>query len=358
MNLSLSTRFSRQVKIENVYLSTKPFADVTSLSYFQGEEEVLFMLGTIFRIKKVTYSNEESIWIAELSLCSNSDHDLRDLFAYQKEKIGQNSSDAVSLGDILFKMGEFDKAKQYYNRILSEVSTNNQSVANCYFGLGNVAIEQDDYSTALQHHMKALEVRQKFLEGNHRDLASSYNQIGTSYRRLCKYDKALQYCTIALTMRRKCLERNDVDMAQSYRDIGLVCYRLGRNESALSSFTKAHEIYTNVLPKNHPDIAENLGYIGYVYDAIDEYDSALEFYKKALDIDRKSLPEYHPDIGVIMKAIGAVLFKQHDYSSALDYLNQSLIIFRKSLPSTHTFIKDAESFLELVNRLVSPVNKN
>ena len=274
------------------------------------------MLGTIFRIKKVTYSNEESIWIAELSLCSNSDHDLRDLFAYQKEKIGQNSSDAVSLGDILFKMGEFDKAKQYYNRILSEVSTNNQSVANCYFGLGNVAIEQDDYSTALQHHMKALEVRQKFLEGNHRDLASSYNQIGTSYRRLCKYDKALQYCTIALTMRRKCLERNDVDMAQSYRDIGLVCYRLGRNESALSSFTKAHEIYTNVLP------------------------------------------EYHPDIGVIMKVIGAVLFKQHDYSSALDYLNQSLIIFRKSLPSTHTFIKDAESFLELVNRLVSPVNKN
>jgi tetratricopeptide (TPR) repeat protein len=337
----------------DIRLSTKPFADVSKLSYFQEEEEIIFMLGSVFRITNVYYSKDEHVWIAELILCNENDHDLKDLFAYHKKKICKGLSNVVSLGDILFKMGEFDKAKQYYNRILTELSTIDLSTANCYFGLGNVAIEQDEYSVALDYHLKALDIKQKFLSGDDSNIASSYNQIGTAYRRLCVYDRALEYANIGLKMRLKCLDKNDVDLAQSYRDIGLVYYRLNENILALENFTKAHKIYVAALPENHPDIAENLGYIGYVHNAIGEYDLALQYYKKALEIDQKSLPENHPDIGVISKAISGVFYYQKDYTSALYYVKQALAIFRKSLPPSHEFIEDAENMLQLIEPKLS-----
>ncbi|CAF0802568.1 unnamed protein product [Adineta steineri] len=339
------------IKVD-IRLSTKPFADVTKLSYFEEEEEILFMLGSVFRITNVVYSKQEQVWVAELMLCNENDHDLRDLFSYHKEKIGKDLSNFVPLGDILFKMGEFDKARQYYKRILTELSTIDLSTASCYFGLGNVAIEQDQYPAALAYHLKALDVKQKFLDENDPRIASSYNQIGAAYRRLGVYDRALEYANIGLEMRLACLDSNDVDLAQSYRDIGLVYYRLSENSLALENFTKAHKIYVKALPENHPDVAENLGYIGYVYNSTEEYDLALEYYKKALDIDRKSLPENHPDIGVISGAIGNVFYEQHDYVSAIDYFNQALAIFRRSLPPTHEFTENAEMRVKNTQRML------
>ncbi|CAF4982851.1 unnamed protein product, partial [Rotaria sp. Silwood1] len=123
-----------EIKVD-IRLSTKPFADVTNLSYFKQEEEIIFMLGSIFRISHIDYSEQDEVWIADLTLCNENDHDLRDLFAYHKEKLGQDLTNVVSLGDILFKMGEFDKAKQYYKRILTESSMIDLTTASCYFGL-------------------------------------------------------------------------------------------------------------------------------------------------------------------------------------------------------------------------------
>ncbi|UJR16852.1 hypothetical protein I4U23_003751 [Adineta vaga] len=327
INCAVSTDSTRQILFDiqvDIHLSTKPFADVTKLSYFQDEEEIIFMLGSVFRILSVDHSQDEHVWIAKIVLCNENDHDLKDLFTYQKEKIGKGMTNAVSLGDILFKMGDFDKAKQFYNRILSELSTVDLSAASCYFGLGNVAIEQDSYPEALAHHLKALEIKKKFLIGIDPHLASSYNQVGVTYRRLGDCSQALEYINTGLNMRLKCLDSNDAELAQSYRDLGFVHYRLKKYSLALENFTKAHAIYTKALPENHPDIAENLGYIGYVYDALEQYDIALRFYKRALKIDQKSLPENHPDIGVIFKAIGGAFYHKHDYVSALACYKQAL----------------------------------
>ncbi|CAF1160522.1 unnamed protein product [Didymodactylos carnosus] len=357
INTITPTNDLKQILFEitvDIRLSTKPFADVTKLSFFKEEEEIIFMLGSVFRITNVIYSKEEQVWVAKLVLCNENDHDLKDLFAYHKKKIGKESTTVVSLGDYLFKMGEFDKAKQYYNRILVELSTIDLSTANCYFGLGNVAIEQDEYSSALDYHRKALDIKQKLLPGNDPKVASSYNQIGAAYRRLGIYDQALQYTYTGLKIRLECLDNNDADLAQSYRDIGLVYYRLEMNSQALIHLKKAHDIYVEVLPENHPDIAENLGYIGYVYNATEEYDLALQYYKNALDIDTKSLPENHPDIGVISQAIGGVLLQQkNDYSTALHYFNQALTIFRKSLPPSHEFIEDVQAMVKLTTSILS-----
>ncbi|CAF1604356.1 unnamed protein product, partial [Didymodactylos carnosus] len=101
MNNFLSTTFSRktavkfakQVTVNNdverilfemeadTRLLTKPFANIEHLSYYEEENEVLIMLGSIFRITELYYNERNNIWIAKLILCSEEDYDLKEIFS-------------------------------------------------------------------------------------------------------------------------------------------------------------------------------------------------------------------------------------------------------------------------------------
>ncbi|CAF0879609.1 unnamed protein product [Didymodactylos carnosus] len=52
------------------------YADISSLSYMQDEEEILFDLGTIFRVISVTYSDNRRLWIVSLVTIADDDDDV------------------------------------------------------------------------------------------------------------------------------------------------------------------------------------------------------------------------------------------------------------------------------------------
>ncbi|CAF1569454.1 unnamed protein product, partial [Rotaria sordida] len=81
-------------------LQTKAFADVTEISYFENEDEVLIMLGALFRIEKVIEDKKKRIWVARVSLASEDDYHLKETFSYMKSTIGDDT-DLDSLGKIL-----------------------------------------------------------------------------------------------------------------------------------------------------------------------------------------------------------------------------------------------------------------
>ena len=66
--------------------NTKPFADISQLSAEKKEAEVLVMSGSIFKIREVKYDEQENIWIATLSLCSENDYELKELTAQFEER--------------------------------------------------------------------------------------------------------------------------------------------------------------------------------------------------------------------------------------------------------------------------------
>src|SRR5690349_15975179 len=69
-------------------LKTKAFADVSKMSYYENEGEVLIMLGALFRIDKIVEDKKNRMWIGCVSLASEDDYHLKETFAYMKEKIG------------------------------------------------------------------------------------------------------------------------------------------------------------------------------------------------------------------------------------------------------------------------------
>ncbi|CAF0885977.1 unnamed protein product [Rotaria sordida] len=72
-------------------LQTKAFSDITKISYFQEENELLIMLGALFRIEKVIEDKNDRIWVARVSLASEDDFHLKETFAHMKETIGDDT---------------------------------------------------------------------------------------------------------------------------------------------------------------------------------------------------------------------------------------------------------------------------
>jgi hypothetical protein len=58
-------------------ISPTPFANVKNVSFFQGEDEILFSMHSVFRIESVKQIDEnDRLWQVELTLTGDKDRQL------------------------------------------------------------------------------------------------------------------------------------------------------------------------------------------------------------------------------------------------------------------------------------------
>ncbi len=141
-------------------VTTKPFADISKYSHFTNETEVLFMIGSIFRLKNI-YLNDEHVWIIEMSLCSDDEYDLKQVLLHMKHQIGYGETDLRILGKLLWKMGKFDLAEKYFKRLINELSSSDHLLCNLYEDLGELASQTGDYDMSVEWLQKSLEVKKQ-----------------------------------------------------------------------------------------------------------------------------------------------------------------------------------------------------
>ncbi|CAF1311807.1 unnamed protein product [Adineta steineri] len=368
-----------------------PFASIKEVSYYNEEEEILFSMHAVFRVGAVQkMNNNNQLYQVELELTSDDDQQLRLL----TERIRVEAGDATGwkrLGNLLLRIGQFNKAEELYN-VLLEQASNEDEKALYYNQLGSVKDAQGDYEKAIWYYEKALEIRQETLPPNHPDFAQSYNNIGMVYGEMGEYPKALSFYEKSLEIQQKTLPSNHSDLATSYNNIGLVYKNLGEYSKALSYYETAFEIWQRTLssnhpslaasynniamvystlgeyskalslyekvieirqktfPSNHPDLGTSYNNIGSVYDRMGEYSKALSSHEKALEIREKTLPSNHPDLAISYNNIGFVYQDMKDYSKALSYLERALDIYQRALPPTHPDIKDVKESIEIVKK--------
>lgn len=98
----------------------KPYAYITIEGTIPGEEEeVIFMLGSIFRIKSVS-QEDDGIWTIRMSLCSDNDHDLQPLFQHLKCNIENPDNSLLQFSLHLTEAAYYSEAEQFIQRVLNE----------------------------------------------------------------------------------------------------------------------------------------------------------------------------------------------------------------------------------------------
>jgi tetratricopeptide (TPR) repeat protein len=316
-------------------ISTTPFANVRDASYHQREDEILFSLHSVFRIGRMKQiEKNDRLWQVHLTLTSNDDPQLHALTERMRDETFPHLKGWYRLGNLLVKLGQFDKAQQVFDIMLDETTEQGEK-ADIYHMLGMVKNSQGKYKEAVEFHEKSIKISRKTLSPTHSDLASSYANLGLAYDNMGEYSKALWYYEKALEIYRKTLPLNHLDLGTSYNNIGNVYDKMGEYSKALSSHEKALDIRQKTLPANHPHLATSYNNIGWAYDNMGEYSKALSSYQKALEIAQKTLPLNHPSLATSYSNIGQMYINMGEHWKAVSYYEKALEIRQKTLPADH-----------------------
>jgi tetratricopeptide (TPR) repeat protein len=287
-----------QIEI-NPKLQTKPFVNVTEMSFYQNEDEILIMLGAFFHIDNIYLDDKENIWIACLSLADESNYHLKDTFAHMKEKIGEETN-LASLGKILFEMGEYDQVEKCYQHMMYDAQFD---LSAAHSGLGKAALGKKDFIKAAQCEEQSLQIKTSILPKHHRDLAISYSRLGDIYCKQNDHNQALKYLRKAGKIQEKLLPSDPLILAKTYQRIAITCVNMNDYDLAMQFYDKTLQIRKDNLPSIDKSIAATYHNIGKLYFKQKEFTQALKYYNEALDIYKKVLPPKHPNIRQIEEDI-------------------------------------------------------
>ncbi|UJR07199.1 hypothetical protein I4U23_011487 [Adineta vaga] len=262
-----------------------PFADIQQYSEVPGEKEILFSMGTIFRIQQVDRL-PSGIWKVQLLLNGDEDLRLNQLTEYMRAEL-QGPNPLFTLGGLMKTLCQYDKAEHFYQMLMTKITT---------------------------------------FSNNPKDQAQLYSDLGTIYMDKRLYSKAAEYFQQSIEY--------DSNSAECYENLGLVCQELGQHQQALNHLHHAIELNQNGSVSNKK-IADQFSNLGTVYYKQKNFERAQHYYEQALKLRLECLPETHPDIAQSYSNIAAVIYAQKDYVSAFSYFNKALVIKSDSLPSDH-----------------------
>ncbi|CAF1236295.1 unnamed protein product, partial [Rotaria sordida] len=331
-------------------VKSKPFADISSHSYFPLECEILFMVGCIFRLIDIYRDDNEQIWIIKMQLAEDNDHDLKKLFNQLKADYGggENETNLQSFGDVLQLMGKYDSAEKIYSDLHKTSPSDDTSFCHLCFSFGMLYKERKDYDRSLQWFQRALDRKTRTNPTDFVYIGGLYCCIGNIYMEKNGYNEAIKYYNTAMDYYKCANATNHPYMASLYHGNARICCAQKQYTEALNYYQRSLVIQQEHLPSNHPDMAINLIGIGDVYRNVGKYQLAMDNYKTSLDIRMKSLPPQHQDIASNVRSIGLLYETMNNLKEALEYYKKAASIYRQSLSSENSNVVEIQKDIQRI----------
>ena len=332
-------------------VKSKPFADISSFSDFSDEREILFMIGSIFRLIEIDRDNDQQIWIIKMKLCGDDEHQLKKLFDHMKKEYGGGNND-VNLrffGNVLRRMGKYDLAENMYYRLLDELPTNDPSLSHLYYSLGLVTNDKGEYDASLQWYEKSLKITMQTDPSNYVSISGTHTAIGVVHSRTGDNKTALEYYNKAITLFRQAHDDNHSTMGHLYNNVAIIYDDENKYSEALEYYRKSLDVKEKHLPPDHPSLGTSYNNIGTVHVKLGQYDLAMQNYEVSLKIRLKSLPSQHPQIATSYKNIGLAYERKKEWKQALVYYQKAAAIRRHSLSAQHPDVITIENYVKRVS---------
>ena len=320
----------------NIDLSVyrRPFAKIDQLSSNSDEQEILFALGSVFRIEEVELYTDY-IWLVTLTLTNSVKTEVDDLLQHFTRNIGPQPT-ILELGVLLSTIGDFERAKRFYNYLLAELPPDHVDIGILYNNLGEIYRKEGRCEDALSYYRKAVEelaVSVGFLDDW---FAIVYSNMGLIFYMLNDYKQSLSYFRAALFILEHFDSPEKETFANIYNGMAAVYQSTGKQKLALNLYLKELKIETEILPCGHPSLGTTYTNIALSYSQAGNYPLALDHYKKGLVILQKILPNNHHELAVIFLCIGETYKKMDKLDDGLPYFSKAQQTIESSpLPSFH-----------------------
>ncbi|CAF4451520.1 unnamed protein product, partial [Rotaria sp. Silwood2] len=104
------------------------FADITQLSVYANESEVLFDLGSTFEIISVKEDFHLNLWIIKLRATDNGIKIAKEYIELNRKEEEETNIELI-FGKLLADMGQYDQALKYFQNLLVDNHTNKNDIA-------------------------------------------------------------------------------------------------------------------------------------------------------------------------------------------------------------------------------------
>ncbi|CAF1107115.1 unnamed protein product [Adineta steineri] len=333
-----------EIEVNLTYKITKrPFASVEHISKFPDEEEILFSVGSTFRILDVRDRRaDDGYWLVQMIMVQDDDDkDLNELRS-QLDKQYSQYGNLCDLGCALIGMCDYDRAERYFQMLLEYTSESNPSFGIIHNSLGIISVNRGDYQKALEYQELALDffTKRNSMNNNRHHIANTNVHIGAAYRSLGQLDLALEYFFKAANM-----QSPEESLAFTYNEIALTYRDKAENHLALEYFLKALDIEKNVLklPKYHPKLATAYNNIGEIYTHLGDGNNASNYLQQALEIRLKGSVSTHNDLAATYNNLGSAYLKEKEFQKALEMFNKALDIDTSTFHADHVSLAGLHS---------------
>ncbi|CAF3396074.1 unnamed protein product [Rotaria socialis] len=322
-----------EIEIDLIHpVTKKPFASIAHLRKIPDEREVLFSVGSIFRIFNAEYiGTSEGYWHVKMKLVDNGD-DLNELRNELESQYCHNSH-MCNLGSALIAMGDYKRAERYFRMLLEYLSERHSSIGPIYGSLGLICSKKGNYQEALESYEQALKYLTRIKINDEREnISQIYAHIATAYHGLGKPDLALKYLSMATDTDSSPDSLSYIynQTAMTYRDQGDYC-------AALEYFQKTLHIEEEILKRSnyHPLLATMYNNIGEIYIRLGDDENGFKHLQRALDIRLKGTVSTHTDLAAIYNNLGLIYSRKNELKKALEMFEKALEIDTQTFDGNH-----------------------
>ena len=284
---------------------------MNGLSQFADEEEILFLIHSVFCIGDVKDLGER-LWHVKLIITDDNDPELNRITRCLREEIlTQDGWDRMA--SLMCRMGKFEKALEIHSSMLQATSDDDEEAleiarASMAIKTGTSYLALGRYSTTISSFEEALEIFQRYLSPDADAFAGIYLMIGAAQYRMADYVLALSNLEKVQKISQQSPSFPRATMTLIYKTIGLVHHTMGDYPLALSNFETALEIQRTVLPHYHPVLIMTCNNMATAQQQMGSYSRALEYFNETLTIQQRSLPSDHPWLGALYNSIAFIHF--------------------------------------------------
>ena len=365
MNSFLSTSLDRQTSLSfvssnyddfhavlfEIYIDpclsyrVKPFANITSKSHFINEQEILFMIATVFRLIRIYH--EDEIVIVQMELNENYNYEVKILFDFM-QKESEEIDDNLSYGNILYNAGKYDEAEQHYIQMLIQITYDDPLFPHYLGALGRVKKANGELKISSKWLKKALKMFQR--TEDFYGIANCLQDLAHIHQLKGEFDEAIHKYNQALNIFNELFGYQSKLVANCLYSLGATYFEQHKIALSIDYYITALKIQKTILPRAHTDTAYTLNNIGNVYSVRNKCDQAFQFFEQTLDIFKRSLPSEHPSIAKTSCNIGLTYFKKDDHQRSLTFLDRALHIYQNIFPADHPEISRCQKTIDFIEK--------
>ena len=250
-----------------------------------------------------------------------------------------------SVGVVRFGQGRYDESLDHHRKALAlREKLYGDGSPLVAASLDNIGLAYDfkgDYEQGAPFHERALAIDVAALGDAHPTVAITLGNFAVSLRNRGQLDRALELAKRALVIKEKLYGPDAAGVAISLNEVGADLYFQGKYPEAIEVFQRAIAIKKKQLGPEHPQVAGTMTNLANCYERLKRYDEAIALHREALAIKLKALGPDHVDIGHNYNNLGQLAIDRKQWAEALDDYQKALATWKKSQDADSPLLANA-----------------